>query len=417
MPSDKEILKPLVERIVQLAGEPAQEEKKRMWADHQALRRAGVGKARIPVSVYFEGVPDGTWEQILGPGYLQCVDAVARRIESDLRKRIYIAANVPDDHIVFPATFVFARVQSPESWGVPLEREHSRDALGAYKPIAPLADEIDLKRVHFTDEIIDEAATATDRAHAQDLVEGKLDVHTYYINMGYSPFDILVAMRGMEQVMMDSVERPEELAALMDVITSGTQIHHENRARLGHINRFLTSDGKYQMWRGERVHCCHVLGAASAKPDLTHEWAYISAQTSAGFGPPQFQEFVHPFNCRLASYFTKNTVYYHGCETLDQKMGILAKLPNLRRFHVSPWSTVSAAVAQFGDRAVLEVHAHPGKVFFGGTEESIRAELRQLVSAAKGAIIDLNLSDIHTVNKRPDLLGLWARVAQELAAP
>jgi hypothetical protein len=382
---------------------------------------------------------------------LRCVDPLARSIERDLRRRLYVAEHVPDDHIVWPAVFVSARVSRPVSWGVPLERRRPAEALGAFAFKPPLADGIDLNRVKFTDQVIDAGGTLLDVEQAMDLTGGMLAVHTYFGHLGYNPFDLLVEMRGLEQVMMDAADRPAELAALMDVITAGYQRHHQARERHEQINQHTSADGRYRMW-GFRVHCYHAdsgnplplgeggpkgrgrvdsdAGMAThphpllhgtlsqgerVKAGLADEWAYVSAQTSSGFGPVQFAELVHPYNCRLAGYFTNQTVYYHGCETLDRKLDVLATLPNLRRLHVSPWSSVAAAVGKFRGRAVLEVHAHPGKVFFGGTADSIRAELRELIAQAEGVPIDLNLSDIHSVNNEPETLALWARIAQELA--
>jgi hypothetical protein len=126
-----------------------------------------------------------------------------------------------------------------------------------------------------------------------------------------------------------------------------------------------------------------------------------------------FERFVHVFNCRLARLFTNDTVYYHGCEKLDHKLDVLATLPHLRRFHVSPWSSVAAARDKFRGSVVMEVHAHPGKVFFTSKPVDMRKELRGLVDAAEGLHMDLNLSDISTVNGRPATLTEWAAIAQE----
>lgn len=415
LPGDREILAPLIEQLIELSARPGEQDKRQMWADHQALARGGPGKAKVPVTVYYEGMPAPVWQTILGDDYLKCANLLARSIERDLRQRIYIAKNVPDDHIVWPAVKVHASTARAADWGVPLERHKPAEGLGAYKPIAPLADGIDLSRVSFTDQVVDERATVLAVEQAGELTAGRLAVQVHYPDLGHSPFEVLVQMRGIEQLMMDAIERPAEICDLMNVITAGFVEHHANRQRFGYVNRHLSADGRYCAW-GFRVHCYHAEPAAQTRPPtLADEWAYVSAQSASGFGPRQFAELVHPFNCRLAELFTRQTVYYHGCECLDQKLDVLATLPNLRRFHVSPWSSVSAAVAKFAGRVVLEVHAHPGKVFFGGTAESMRAELAELVAQADGCPIDLNLSDIHSINGRPGALADWARAAQELA--
>jgi hypothetical protein len=80
---------------------------------------------------------------------------------------------------------------------------------------------------------------------------------------------------------------------------------------------------------------------------------------------------------------------------------------------VSPWSSVAAARDKFRGSVVLEVHAHPGRVFFTSTPDDMRKELRALIDAAEGVPMDLNLSDINSVNGNPETLVTWARIAQE----
>mgnify|MGYP001596756429 FL=1 len=154
---------------------------------------------------------------------------------------------------------------------------------------------------------------------------------------------------------------------------------------------------------------------AGRKPRLVDEWPYVTAQTASGLGPDQYAEFVHPYNSRIAALYTHKTVYYHGCECLDQKLPIISILPNLRRHHVSPWSSVKMAANHYRGAVNLEVHAHPGKVFFGNTREDMRAELQRLVADAAGHPMNLNLSDIHSVNGNPATLRIWTEEAQKVS--
>ena len=62
---------------------------------------------------------------------------------------------------------------------------------------------------------------------------------------------------------------------------------------------------------------------------------------------------------------------------------------------------------------MLEVHDHPGEVFFGSTPERTRRRIRSLLETGKGQPMDLNLADIHSMNGNPDLLKQWALIARE----
>jgi uroporphyrinogen-III decarboxylase len=184
----------------------------------------------------------------------------------------------------------------------------------------------------------------------------------------------------------------------------------------GWINFQPDRTGKYYITNEAREHCCYIpddFGRRS--PKIYDEWIYISAQSASGLGPKQYEEFVHPYNSRLAELYINKTVYYHGCECLDDKMDIIKKLPNLRRFHVSPWTSLEKAVEKFGQSVVLEVHSNPSKVFFTYTESDMKAELESFVKKAQGCHINLNLSDIQSINNDPEKLKKWAYIAQETA--
>ncbi len=111
---DALVLEPLVDRLLAAAALPVQGERKRLWADHQALRPT----PRIPVCVYYEGIPEPQWEAMLGPEALRCRGALARSIEGDLRRTLWMSDNVPDDHIVWPSIIVEAVKSRDEGFAV-----------------------------------------------------------------------------------------------------------------------------------------------------------------------------------------------------------------------------------------------------------------------------------------------------------
>jgi hypothetical protein len=411
---DQGILEPLVDRTLQAAGLPVQEERKRLWADHQALRPT----AKIPVCVYYEGIPVPQWETMLGPGPLACRGELARSLELDLRRQLWMTDHVPDDHIVWPSIVVDAVKLRSEDWGIPLAWEGSRpgvdDPLEARRIVAPFAGGIDTGRLTFSDTEVDPVVTRRRAEAARELTGGRLGIHVRWPDLGHSPFDIAARLCGLENLLVWCVDRPDQVRELMEFLTRSHLEHHERREREGRINCFR--EGEYARV-GFRVHCWRPsLGTIGAgTPGLADEWAYVSAQTSSGLGPRQYEELVQPSNTALAAPFAKWTVYYHGCECLDGKIDAIARIPNLRRFHVSPWSSVEVARGKLRGSVVCEVHANPSEVFFGASRGDIRRRLRGLVDAGGGMPMDLDLSDIHSVNGRPELLGVWAEEAQEVS--
>ncbi|MDD3925456.1 MAG: hypothetical protein PHT33_02235 [bacterium] len=410
--NDKEILAPLIDRLMELSMRPQEEFKKTLWSVHQS----GVKASKTPVTVYYEGIPFKAWEQVFGENWLGCGTELGRAVEFDLRRRIWVAENVPDDHIVWPMFILPAPNKWTRDWNVPLVWKESDDELGAQGYNPPMSDGIDLSRLTVPLVEVDEPGAGRLLAQAEELLAGRIAVQMHYPLISYSPFDLAVEMRGMDSICLDIIDCPEKVHGLMDFITGAIVGHQHMRQEKGWINCHADPTGRYQAI-GFRVHCAALPQRInSGGLGLVDEWAYISAQTSACLGPAQYEEFVHRYNARLAKLFSERTVYYHGCECLDRKIGIIAGLPNLRRFHVSPWSSVERAREQFRDSGVvLEVHSHPGKVLFGQTEAEVKADLAVLISQAEGVPLDLNLSDINTFNGRPESIISWARLAQEAA--
>jgi len=409
--TDSEILAPLMDEVLSLASDPREDGKKELWARHQALEPT----EKIPVCVSYEGIPREQWEFMFGRNHLRTSSPLAREIEFDLKRRIWMARNVPDDHVVWPFITVGAVTEQVRNWGVPLGWRAPDDALGAKQIVAPFADGIDLSRLAEPETVVNEQATARRMEEAAELVAEKLTVIVRYPHMGHSPFETAVRLRGMDRLLLDVIERPEAVHAMMDFVTTAVVKHHLRRGKQGWINTLADPSGRYHVGDFMRVNVSYLVEDFSSRPPkLSDEWAYVSAQSAAGLGPVMFEEFVHQYHVRLAQFYTNETVYYHGCERLNEKMRCIATLPHLRRFHVSPWSSVPKARETFRGSVVLEVHCHPGKVFFVFTPEDMRKEIEGLVAEAQGAPMDLNLSDIHSIDGKPETLRTWAEVAQDV---
>ena len=409
---EKEILKPLVEELIKFSSLPVQGKKKELWARHQAF----TGTEQIPISVFYEGIPRPQWEFILGKGFLKTESATAQELELDLRKRLWAVKNIPDDHILWPFITLAAKISRPACWGIPVKwrgvDEEDSNPEHARRIDPPFNNSIDVSKIEFTDMDIATRETAKVINLATELVDDKISIFAGYSNLGFQPFDRAVEFRGLENIMLDVVDAPEKVKELLEIITENLIKHHLNREEKGWINA-PTIDNKYLAFP-MRVHAAYLQeGFNQRKLKLSDEWCYIGAQTSSGLGPEMYAEFVQPYNARLAELFPGKTVYYHGCENLDQKAIIIRNLPNLRRFHISPWSSIRAVREATKDSFIYEVHDHPGRVFFGRNKEDMKKEIKTLIADAGGCNFDLNLSDIHSVNKDPRLLKMWSEAARE----
>jgi hypothetical protein len=290
------------------------------------------------------------------------------------------------------------------------------DELGAKRVVAPFAKEVCPSQLRSPQTEVDEVETAARLDEASQLVGGRLAVYPLYPSLGESPFEFAVRMRGQEQILLDACDRPKLVHDLMDFVTRSIIADHERRQRFGWINCPSDPSGQYQMvptWR--HISAYPRPGFVGRHPLISDEWAYVSAQSASGLGPAMYEEFVHRYNCRIASLFTSQTVYYHGCECLDQKLDVLATLPNLRRHHVSAWSSVSLAAQKYRGAVLLEVTTHPNLIALGASREKMEQEMEKLVSQAEGHPMNLSITDIQHLGGNPDSLRGWAEAAQAVA--
>ena len=90
------------------------------------------------------------------------------------------------------------------------------------------------------------------------------------------------------------------------------------------------------------------------------------------------------YEVRWMSRFGLN--YYGCCDPLHRKMGILEKIPNLRKVSMSPWVDIDQAVANVGDRYVFSYKPNPA-VFAEKTWhlDKARDELEMVLTKAEGA--------------------------------
>jgi len=209
----------------------------------------------------------------------------------------------------------------------------------------------------------------------------------------------------MDNLLFDCYDRPEWLKELMDLLSRAIVSYHQAREAAGFVHA-PTESYLHSPWDDFNE-------ATDGK--LSGGWGYLHAQSAASYGPDTYAEFVQPYNVPIARIWGK--VYYHGCEDLTRKVQTIRELPNLREFHVSPWTQVGPVAEALPEHVVMEVHSHPTNVLFLWDAEQMRRELEGLVRDAGDQPVNLKLCDIQTVNADGgEALKTWARVATEVAA-
>ncbi|MDP2990928.1 MAG: hypothetical protein Q8O57_10240, partial [Kiritimatiellota bacterium] len=251
MQHDIDILRALGERYAAIAALPIQEAKRKLWTDHFSLK-----PARVPILATC-----GMWNvwcrDVFGDARMQCADAFFRQYERDLRMRIFQHEVVGDDAIQEPWLPLRAAVKGKwgHLWGV-AESMHAPGVEGgaaAFDP--PLKSWDEVSKLCMTHHEVDEAQTASNLEKLSKAIGAILPIDVQR-TPAYSAFmsDIstsIIKLRGMEQLMLDMYEAPEEVHRLLAFMRDGILQNHREAEEAGHFS--LTSGHNQAMPYAEDI--------------------------------------------------------------------------------------------------------------------------------------------------------------------
>ncbi len=403
---DKSVIADLSMKVAECCESDKNRQKKRRWEAVCALQP----QARAVMFYFYQYV----WQrEFAEPG--QCSSGISSYVEAQLRFRLWRWEHLDDDTPILPYVLIPTTImdRSPFSWnpvrecgvffGLDARLKTAEQPDGAYKEDAPLDDVAKLIQLKCSGYRENETETNEMLARAEELLGGRLPVLAKSDQMHWGPFEYAVALRGMSNLLFDFVDDPGFVHELMTKITTGLIEFHREREALGRVDARASFIGHipYDCIPEDKI------------KKLAGCWVKIHAQSSGSISPDMYAEFIHPYHCQLAELV--GAVYYHGCEDLSHKYGIIQTLPNLKLFHISPWSPEQAIFDKIGGRHAFEIHSHPTELMEGSHEAAIRDKLKTRHELFRNLPHTLALADIERVNGRLDRLQQWIATAQEIA--
>lgn len=345
------------------------------------------------------------WLREIGIDSIFYTEGLERILEEQMRFRIWKANTFKDDEPV-PLKFYLpcSRPQREKNWlwDVNMAVETTQKEGSSYKEIPSIKSEKDIEKIKAPKYQEDISQTEQLQEKARSLIEDLIPIEIHSNELHWGPFEYAVKLRGMEQLAFDLYDRPEFVHKLMEKITEGMISYQLEREKQGRVRVGASFFG----------HVPHDNILPGTENKLSGCWAYIHAQSSGMFSPEMYAEFVHPYNCKIASLTGKN--YYHGCEDLSKKCKVIKNLPGLRLFHISPWTPAEPVIEALGDTFVYEIHSHPTKVLFHYSKDKMKQELCKLNDIAIDVAHTLTIADIETFGDNIESLQYWAETAKEI---
>jgi hypothetical protein len=406
---DVRVLRDLARQYAELAAKPVQGERRRLWAEHFSLR-----PTRTPVIITY-----GSWnawcKELFADDRLECEDEFYRRYERQLRMLIF-HDSIGDDYILEPWLTMRAVMSVPEGifgdpWGVTPQYRRPDQAHGAWKRDPPLKQWADMAQLVPPRHAINEERTAQNLQRLQEAVGEALEV-----NVERGPVldqfaaDIsttLAALRGLEQIMIDMYESPQELKQLLAFLRDGILANQEEAERAGDYS--LTTQHNQAMTYALELPAPRANCFGRRRQEL---WGFFAAQEYAQVSPRFHDEFLFQYQLPIMEKY--GLVHYGCCENLTRKIDLLRQLKNLRSIAVAPTADLRACAEQIGNDHVISWRPNPtDMVCAGWNEERIRAIIRHGVEICRGHVMHIHLKDVETVEGDLGRLASWTQIVRE----
>jgi len=229
----------------------------------------------------------------------------------------------------------------------------------------------------------------------------------------HAPWDTLIRWTGIQEAMIDMIDRPAFLHAAIDRLVAAMERRLDQQEEL---NLLSLNNGGVRVGAGG-------LGWTDELPQPGSDPGHVTARDCWGNSTPQIFSEVSPemhwefslqYELRLLRRFGLNC--YGCCEPLHHKIHILEKIPNLRRISMSPKADKAVAAERMGTKYVFSLKPNPAVLATDRwNPDQARAELRSDLEKARGCRIEIVLKDITTVRNEPRRLWEWSRIAMEVA--
>jgi hypothetical protein len=402
---DRSVLRALAARCAEIAALPAQEEKRRLWRKLNAL-----APERPMVTI-----DQVCWNEMNVDDKLTlvCSDEECRCYENALRRILYQWEYFPVDMVVEP----FLRIKkavSNSGFGMAINEQtismdETNDVM-SHKYINVFNSIEDVDRVKMP--VITHDLTETKRRmeFADWLFGGIMALREEGHDPYLSIWDPISTWMSVEGVLNAIIDQPEMLHALAKKLSDGymSMLNQlEEQGLLCHSQSLIHCTGAY-------ADELPAPGFDPAKPRTKDIWMFGLAQMFSTVSPAMFDEYEVTYMMPIFERF--GLVYYGCCDPLHNKMNEVRKIPHVRKISMSPWTDQAKGAEEIGPDYVFSRKPNPAFLAMEFDEGLIRAEFRETLDhcVRNNCPVEFVLKDISTVNRRPERLQKWAKIAMDI---
>jgi len=211
------------------------------------------------------------------------------------------------------------------------------------------------------------------------------DFSVLFPEWGRSPFAVALHLRGMENIAIDMLERPEFVTQLVDLMTSYRKEWTSERAE------FLHQPVEPGNLYNDEINC----------PFLS---------------PEMYRRFALPGEQEL-SRFHGGIAYWHSCGNITPLLPLILEIPQLGMLHVGPWTDLEKVLESVPDSVALEVCLHPVRDVQTSGPQEMREDLRRIRSLCAGRAYTVRangMQPLHSVQHELEQMQTWLEAAAEV---
>ncbi len=406
--TDRDILRRLVSECAEIAALPVHREKARLW------RKLNDLESERPM-VWINEI---CWNEMNVDDELtlRCESPWARDQERELRRLLYQWRHLPADMIVDDYYTCPLAVHSTD-FGIiedvdVVKTDEDNEIVSRHFNVQ-ISEPEDLAKIKMPVVTHDERATAYRYEALSEVCDGIVPVKKVaQTHIWFTPWDYLIRWWGIENAMMDMIDRPQLVHEGVDRLVDAWMVEldqfvEQNLLALDCDNTRIGSGG-YGYTRS--------LPGDDFDPDHVRPhnmWGCSNAQIFSDVSPRMHWDFAIAHDMRWLERW--GMTYYGCCEPLDGKMDILRRIPNLRKISVTPWCDTKRAIEEIGADYVMSRKPSPAILAEDiWNPARARQQIRDFLESTEGEChVELIMKDISTVRYEPRRLWEWATIAME----
>jgi len=334
-------------------------------------------------------------------------------VERQLQRALHWSATLGDDRVFYPWFPVRAEMfDLPEGpWGVPLNRIRDEASRG-WRCLPVLKTAEDIARLRATEHRVIDPHPPLARK-LEDLFGDILPVHirrstVYGVWGGTDLSEAAGKLFGLEELLTALYTDPamvhEFMAFTRDAVLA-------NLSRGEEAGDWSTADSWYYL---TPPYCDDLPDPAanSHGEKLAHLAYFTHAQEFDAVSPEMFDEFLLAYQMPILQRFGR--IAYGCCETLDTKLDMLKRIPNMTKVLSGPLSDPARYPETFGDRCVISWRP-VGSIIAAKRfdEQAQRKQLREGLAKLRGCNVEVHMHEPMTVQNDLRRVSTWTQIAKE----